>query len=473
MKKHNLIKLLFFLAIMTGCQSYEIDNIASKRKVQLSYEELLSIRYTEEPELKQTEIFSLLDTFQKNKSNTNTRSQLYPISFKIKEKYYLNNYINNRNLNTNEEHIPIYKIELCSESNKGLAIVSGDRRAPHVLAYIEKIKEDQDSLSTSSNALLQWGEMHIRNEIIKFNETKDSLYESAISKITKELNIEPRNINYSTIKNNVTIENNITSRSKPIEEVPSNLKVKFAIFPMCPVTWAQWEPYNCMLPKANCEKFGPGWSEFTNYPTGSGPIVVAHLLAALEPSMPLSLNINWEYLTENKIIKAPDYFTTGDPLNKREMVGRLFKNIYERTNSQPVKNSKGIVTGSSCTISDIQTYLKDYFNYSKVTSWNLNTIKNSIKAMRPVIVYGKPDNKEANGVTPFILDGLKECFGRIDNVPSDVDVCYLHANFCFGNGYQDGYYLIDIKTNTVTFETTIPLIFKDNAMSIIPDIRKK
>lgn len=155
------------------------------------------------------------------------------------------------------------------------------------------------------------------------------------------------------------------------------------------------------------------------------------------------------------------------------MVGRLFKNIYERTNSQPVKNSKGIVTGSSCTISDIQTYLKDYFNYSKVTSWNLNTIKNSIKAMRPVIVYGKPDNKEANGVTPFILDGLKECFGRIDNVPSDVDVCYLHANFCFGNGYQDGYYLIDIKTNTVTFETTIPLIFKDNAMSIIPDIRKK
>lgn len=50
---------------------------------------------------------------------------------------------------------------------------------------------------------------------------------------------------------------------------------------------------------------------------------------------------------------------------------------------------------------------------------------------------------------------------------------YLHANFGFGNGYQDGYYLMDIKTSTITFETAIPLIFKDNAMTIMADFRKK
>lgn len=32
---------------------------------------------------------------------------------------------------------------------------------------------------------------------------------------------------------------------------------------------------------------------------------------------------------------------------------------------------------------------------------------------------------------------------------------------------------MDIKTPTITFETTIPLIFKDNAMTIIADFRKK
>ena len=61
--------------------------------------------------------------------------------------------------------------------------------------------------------------------------------------------------------------------------------------------------------KANCDRYGPGWSEYTNYPVGYGAIVVAHILASLEPTMrPAKLQINWSYLTENKEIKALDYF---------------------------------------------------------------------------------------------------------------------------------------------------------------------
>ena len=311
-----------------------------------------------------------------------------------------------------------------------MAVVSGDRRAPHILAYIDNIKENQDSLYTSPNALLQWSEMYIRNEVTKFDEIKDSLYESAVLKISKELYITSKDIDYEAIKNQIIINNSSISRSKPITEVPSNLKVKVAVFPMCPVAWGQWEPYNCMLPKANCDRYGPGWSEYTNYPVGYGAIVVAHILASLEPTMrPASLQINWSYLTENKEIKAPDYFNSGDPLAKREMVGRLFKNIYDYTKSSVVKDSKGIVTGTTCLMSDVENYLASYFNYSKKTSWNINTVKNSLKATKPVLIYGKPDNIATDGVTPFILDGIKECYGRIDNVPSDVDVCYLHANF--------------------------------------------
>lgn len=476
MKKKLLFNLLSFSLIIVGCQLNEIDYApSSSKKIQLSSEELLSLKYKSSPELNQTEILNLLNTFQNTelKNNNKDRASFQPISFQIKDKYYLyKNGVNTRSIENTEEQIPIYKVEIISETAKGLAIVSGDRRAPHILAYIDKIKEDQTSLSTSPNALLQWGEMYIRNEIIGFDAIKDSLYESAISKISKELDMESTSINYETIKDKIATDSPI-SRSTPVEEIPSNLKVKVAIFPMCPVAWGQWEPYNCMLPMGNCERFGPGWIEKTNYPTGYGPIAIAHLLACLETYMTFKIPLRWNYLTENKEIKAPDYFNAGDPLEKREMVGKLFKDIYIYTKSYTITNSNGIVTGSTCLISEMENYMAYYFNYNKKEPWINKSIKNSLKAAKPVFVYGKPDNKVTDGVTPFILDGIKECSGRIDNVPQDIDICYLHANFGFGNGYQDGYYLMDTKTSTITFETSIPLIFKDNAMTIITDIRNK
>ena len=209
------------------------------------------------------------------------------------------------------------KIGIISGENNGIAIVSGDRRAPHIIAYIDRIK-DNDTIAAGPNALIQWGEMYIQNEVNRFDEARDSLYKSASSKISKELNIPISDIQYKNIKNRISTETPI-SRSKPIDEVPSNLKLLVGILPMCPVTWGQWEPYNCMLPKGNCEKFVPGYVENTNYPAGAGAVTIAHLMTCIEPNRRvLGLGIDWRYLTENKEIKAPDYFNAGDPIAKEK-----------------------------------------------------------------------------------------------------------------------------------------------------------
>ena len=48
--------------------------------------------------------------------------------------------------------------------------------------------------------------------------------------------------------------------------------------------------------------------------------------------------------------------------------------------------------------------MASYLIIAKKTSWNINTVKNSLKATKPVLIYGKPDNIATDGVTPFILD---------------------------------------------------------------------
>ena len=455
-------------------------------------------------------MYNLLEAFQaKDINKQNTRALSQPTSFSINSKYYLSrdnikkNHSSTRSVLGDGMQIPIYEIKIKSGENNGIAIVSGDRRAPHILAYIDKIK-DNDTISAAPNTLLQWGEMYIRNEVKAFDEIKDSLYASATSKISKELMIPVSDIKFNDIKDQLTIQIPAT-RSKVVEEVPSNLKIITAVLPMCPVTWGQWEPYNCMLPEGNCEKFFPGYIEKSNYPAGSGVVAIAHLMAYLEPHLKRSRrnsggsvttdrrsygstrrteasnrsssrpssSISWTYLTENKEIKAPDYFNAGDPVEKRQMVGNIFDEIYYETYSHTVTNSKGVITGSTCTVSEIESYINYIFDCSSKKKWDINVIKNSLKALEPILVYGKPDNKPSDGVYPFIIDGLKECRGRIDNVPYDVNVNYIHANFGFGSGYQDGYYLMDIEKTTITFETTIPLIFKDNALTMIANIKNK
>lgn len=479
-RKKSFLGMISLSVLMIGCQSDDLGNISAGqgKKIELSTEELLVLQCSDSPELNEEEVIALVKLFRSNgqKDVATSRSSVQPVTFQIKGKYYMDEEGTTSGKPETKmaegEYIPIYEVGIASGTDNGIAIVSGDRRVPYVLAYIDRIGEN-DTIAAAPNALIQWGEMYLKNGVLAFDAVKDSLYASAVSKIAKELNIDALDVEYEKIKH--VISSDIpTSRSQPVDEVPSNLRIQQAIFPMCPVTWGQWEPYNCQLPEGECEKYFPGYSEYLHYPTGAGALTVAHLMACIEPALTAyGTAMDWAYLTETAEIKAPDYFNAGDPLKKREMVGKLFKLAYTQVKSSVATNSKGVVTGVFCKISDMTDYIRSFFRCDKIRDWNINSIKTSLKAYHPVLVYGKPDNKTPSDVYPFIIDGLKECYGRIDNVPYDINVSYLHANFGFGNGYQDGYYLMDVEKNTITFETTIPLIFKDKALKMIGNIQKK
>ena len=106
MKKKIIFCLLSLSLMIAGCQSNEIEDITPPSKeVQLSPEELLSIRYKSSPELSQTEVFNLLTTFQSSelKNNAHSRITFQPNIFQIKEKYYLSkNKADARNIESTE-----------------------------------------------------------------------------------------------------------------------------------------------------------------------------------------------------------------------------------------------------------------------------------------------------------------------------------------------------------------------------------
>lgn len=464
---------------MLGCQSEEEKDASDyNKKVVLSPQELMCISYENSPELTQNEIFDLVSEFHSKITHNNTRSDNHISSLTIKRKYYFNTLdsvkkSNTRSLKNEGQQIPICEVHFSSNGEKGMAIVSADKRSPHILAYINKIKDTKEESSLGPNVMLALAKACITSEVKYFESIKDSLQAVTMAKISKTLNITTHDFEYDKIKNKIIVENNNT-RSTPIAEIPENLEIKSGTGPLCPSTWDQLAPYNCKLPMDNCEIIFPGWVEYTNYPTGCAPVAIAHLMACVEPALTLSnININWGYLTENPRIIEPDYFNPGDPLDKREMVGLVFREIYDKIGSYPTKNSNNYVKGSTATVNNTNSYIKSFFSCSQETSWSTSLVKRSLRNGNPVYVYGAPEGNGSTAVYTFILDGIRECWGRINNVPRDIDITYIHANFGFGGGSQDGYYLMELDNSNIVFETSIPLIFKTSALTIISEIKRK
>lgn len=168
--------------------------------------------------MSQNELYALIETFQPGKlaEKSNTKSVSQITSFEIKNKYYLNENENfedspkTRSTEDVQEQIPIYEIGFISNEKTGMALVSGDRRAPQILAYIDQINENDTCLSAGPNALVQWAEMCVQNAVDAFEITKDSIYASAISKISQELNISPEDVTYENIKDKIVVANQQT-----------------------------------------------------------------------------------------------------------------------------------------------------------------------------------------------------------------------------------------------------------------------
>lgn len=511
MKLRIFFLTAFLVLLLNACNNEEpvisgITEPLSTPKA-LSLDEVSSLNSKQGKELSENDVLKIAEDYVKDitKQSKNfsakTRAAVNSSSFSISSKYYLGQTQTTRSNKESGVKSLVYEINIDNgDDTVGRIIVSGDDRYPVVIAYIPYYRNNNKpscNLSCDTDFMLRLSKAVYADNLNKIVSNQKEK-ENTIKKIANGLSINYKNVDdkaindyvekYGVEKNPVEADlvnsNTRTEPSSPMEEPGSKLIRSYG--KPCGTTWDQWIPYNNDYPidwVALAEGNNPICSK-DHHPAGCAVVAIAQILAALEPNGMVcnGININWKYLKEKKVVNGGP-FGTIDPSDKIEMVSALFKDIYDETNSYP-QWGKGTtdewppqevncVLQTGTTSSNVFKYFSSNSgvtainaNLSGMSKWDPEIIRKSLQYSFPVFVGGSNH--------AFVLDEFLYCVKKLSTYEliKTYDV-YFHANFGWGEGTGNGYYLVkDTQNGTITFHTGNG-DFKDSDLQIIPYIGNK
>jgi hypothetical protein len=476
------ILIHFFFLAFVSCGNDELGeshSLSSIRKfINLTTQEYASIAFDNPKELTEIEAINIAESFIQAKKfveaeKVETKSSSEHVSFKVSSKYYYGKISSSGILTkssfpkVNAVNVPIYELTIIAGVDTGLVIVSGDERAQKVIAYIPKTNEEARKKIPGAKYLEELAKINLLDNIVAIKKLQDSLRIHTIEKIANKLDLDKNDVKFDEIKDYLSINDEPLSKFQPIQTPPS--QVLSCVMPICLTSWDQTTPYNCQMPIGNIA----GYSNPTNYYTGCGVIALAQIMTFLEPSLIVNnITMDWGSLKQSPNIG------NSDPLEKRNMVGYLIRDIYNKTGSFPAYNSSGYIIGVGTYFTETENYIRLYANCSSLQNWNSDMVRNSLLAYRPVMTMGADSNGNASHI--FIVDGYLLCKLYYGAVSASVNTetkelvklydLYFHANLGWG-GISNGYYLIN-KDTSVNFETASSTYGSGNLI-ILPNIAKK
>lgn len=473
---------LFFVACNNSDETFDPNQESLPdvgNLINLSSAEYISIAFDDPKELDETLAFSIAQNFVLAKNNediANVSTKGLSPSLKLKSKYYAGLehedskvQVKSTSSTSRLSNIPIYEFEIAQGINNGLIVVSGDERAPQVIGYVPNYTENEEEAATL-NYFLDISKSSLINNISLVEHIRDSLRMSTVNKISKELGVNPEQLNFEDVKNNLAVDNEPLSKVNPIQ-VPPTQVISF-VASMCPTQWNQTAPYNNKLPIG----YVSGYSGKTNYYAGCGVIAVAQIVASFEPSVLLENNtwVNWKYLKQTPAI------TIYDSSQKKDMMGYFIKKIYKQTGAYPIYSS-GYLTGVGTSEANLLKVLRYYFACNSIQNWNSDVVRNSLLAYRPVLVMGKGTRSNGQVVShAFIVDGYLMCQKYVGNRSLSLDTntkglaqvydMYFRANLGWG-GNSDGYFLLNTNAS-LDFHTSSTL-YRSINLRTVAHIRRK
>jgi hypothetical protein len=464
MKKKIYTITLLLILINTSCNQVGMDGNHSgqaiNNKLELSLEEYISIAYDKPKEVGDDKIKSIINKFigiqisRKTKGNNN-------YSIEIQEKQYIDLKQNSlrtksSDIDSEETHlirIPVLKVKISDGSKNGLVYISSDERFPDILAYIPSVNPDTLSMDDKSgqDLLLRQAEDVLIYKARVYNKIRNSLRTVTIEKVSDQLCTGSNAFSFDKIKDLIEIKdiNAGTATKSIINSDPANGQTLLSqIGPYLFTQWSQSKPYNNNMGGSCTDWFG----DPTNYKVSASIVATAQLLAFFEPSINANgTQVNWSYLMEKPEIVEPDYFNSGDPAAKRNMIASLMKFCSDKCAVSYT------CSGSSYYMSNIVNFWKSYgIKTDGVKNFDYNIIKTSLDNVKLTYCQGKTSNNEGHS---WLIDGymVVSPTGAVSNTNS-----YVHANMGMGN-YYNGYYLVNSNTG-MTFDSGFANFTKDIVM---------
>lgn len=437
---------LFFIGVLVSlysCQQQDDGNIkkGQNTKVELTSEEYLSILPQTYNNLSEIEVVNIVGEFVKDKAAS--RAGL-PNKIYVEDEAFLSS-IQSRSTS----HIPIYNVVVENEGIRNIAIVSGDRRFPSVIAYFRE-PDEKHKLTGANNLLVDMSKSVFLDNIAIAENLQDSLGDATLQKVSSTLDIEVDKINYEFLKSHIVVVNPKT-RATIIKDPDASLS-RFG--PFINVSWDIGMPYNRLMAQVCPDN----WLWDNRYPISSVVVAVAQVMSMFEPAIVANgTSIKWPYLKEKaEIHEETDYFGqyVQDPLDKRNMISNLM--IYIGGECGVIYNC----SSSSANIGKVIDFLRKYnICVDNAQSFNASILKRALDNICPVFMTGRTNE---NASHMWIVDGYcSKISTRGDAFFPGFDI-YMHANMGMGSSYN-GYYLVG-SDGTLTFDTTFAHFTKNLCM---------
>lgn len=353
------------------------------------------------------------------------------------------------------DSIPVYIFS--NQDREGYTVISGDRRLPYVFAHSSN-GEFSSSSNPGTTIFYKLLPYFIEKEINKYELIHDSLYKSAIAKISNKLKISTKS---------PVLDPNMLYYT---EETYSDWVDSRNIGPLVSTKWGQEYPYNQLLDTIYCSGL------YVKPHTGCVAVAISQLFAYHKyPSSFQNYSFNWVDMTSSP-------YANNLTLTFQNQIASLMKVVGSAVNMNYTCASSGSTILYAYNGLSVFGYTSDnYCNY------NLSSIIESLNESRPVYIRGY--SISTNTGHAWVLDGIKTqkqdvveriyvYIGDPNTMPSypfdqqewelfyynnyENIVDYVWCNYGW-NGTDDGLYLSGIYS--------ISNSLYDYEMQIIPNIR--